>query len=260
MKKQAHLSNGMQLDFYAFGQGKKVIIALAGFGDEPRPYKKLASRLGEQYSVILPQLPFKTEEPQQKPYTPEDIHVLVQYLLGAYSVKSVDLLGHSLGGRIWLKALGFLPLQCISSLTLVAPDGIGGRYTNWIDRLPEWAIRRISPVINRPGGVLKLADFLRRHRLINAFSYRFLQQQLKSSYFRNRLSGTLRSLPYFKLDKTDFSYVAQLKRVTIITGKKDRLVYPEKIEAAFQSFTNVSFLTTKGGHALPTMELVELYR
>lgn len=261
MKKTIALASGNELIIHQLGNGPETLLIILGFGYGKEQLTTLASELEDDFTLTLIELPFHAGKWNKGSYLPADIRQGIEQFVatGNKNTKDIHLLGHSLGARVWLKTLpllSFIP----ASLTLVAPDGLGGRYTSWLDRLPVFAIGTLSKLLEEPGGLLRITGFLRRHSLINAFSSRYLQHQLRDPFYQRRLGGTLRSLPHFKIGNKELAFLAHIPNVNVLFGEHDGLVDSDKIQSAFTRLPKATVTLTKGGHGLPLKQLVAMLK
>jgi len=174
------------------------MLSVHGFGRNGRRMERLALALGKEYTTFAPDLPYhgRSEWVEQQ-YTPRELAEVFNRLLADYQNHPVYLLGHSLGGRILSNCLPYLKHPDVRDLALVAPDGAGGRYTNWIDTLPTSLIRPLAKFSERPRYILRLSNWLHRRGVINRYSAEYLNHNLKDGTFRRRLAGSLRSVLKF---------------------------------------------------------------
>lgn len=255
MRKTIGLPDGSEVIIHQLGEGPKILLVLLGFGYGKEQLTSLTKELKNDFTLTLIELPFHAGKWKKGRYVPADIKRVVDQVREPILGEPIHLLGHSLGARVWLKilpSLDFIP----ASLTLVAPDGLGGRYTSWLDRLPAFAIGTLSKLLEEPDGLLRISDFLRRHSLINAFSSRYMQHQLRDPFYQRRLGGTLRSLPHFRVEKKELNYLVNVSDINVFFGESDGMLDSDKIKAAFTRLPDVKITVTKGGHGLPLKQLV----
>ncbi len=251
-----------QLRYYPQEEGQEeepdMLLFLPGFG---RPGSDLKEQLPNLQPSIGIDLPFISEHWINRDFRPTDIRALCLQLQTQYRWRSIHLLGHSLGARVWLKSLPLLLAADlpIDSVTLVAPDGLGGRYTGWLDRLPAFCFPWLERFLQQPARILRLGDFLFNRKLIDPFTYQYLQQHLREEQYQRLLLGTLRSVIHFRIDATDCNCFAKATKPRVIVGHKDPIIRPVHIQQRLGSLPNVETLTFKGGHYLPKELLYSLY-
>lgn len=245
-----------------YGGGPKIMLSVHGFGRNGRRMERLALALGREYTTFAPDLPYhgKSEWVEQS-YTPEDLAAVFNRLLADYQDRPVYLLGHSLGGRILSNVLPLLEHPDVRDLALVAPDGAGGRYTNWIDTLPTSLIRPLARFTERPRYLLKLSNFLRRRGVINRYSAEYLNHNLKDGTFRRRMAGSLRSVLRFPPSPAELekALVGRGITATVFAGDRDPLLHHERLEAVYGPLPSVRVVPYTGSHWLPEQLLYDYY-
>ncbi|MFT7120529.1 MAG: pimeloyl-ACP methyl ester carboxylesterase [Neolewinella sp.] len=245
-----------------YGTGRKVMISLHGFGRNGRRMERLALALGQEYTTFTPDLPYhgKSEWVKQR-YTPEEIAAVFNSLLEDYQDQPVYLLGHSLGGRVLSNVLPFLKHPDIRDLALVAPDGAGGRYTNWIDTMPASLVRPLAKFTERPRYLLRLSNWLRRRGVINRYSAEYLNHNLKDGTFRRRMAGSLRSVLTFPPEpkKLEAALVARDIQGTVFAGDRDPLLHHDRMSAVYGPLPSISVVPYTGSHWLPEQLLYDYY-
>lgn len=245
-----------------YGNGPRVMVSLHGFGRSGRRMERLALALGQQYTTYTPDLPYhgKSEWVRQR-YTPAEIASVFDALLADHTDQPVYLLGHSLGGRVMSNVLPLLKHPDIRDLGLVAPDGAGGRYTNWIDTLPASLIRPLAKFSERPRYLLRLSNWLRRRGVINRYSAEYLNHNLKDGTFRRRMAGSLRSVLTFPPRPDELEQALSKRRITatVFAGDRDPLLHHDRMAAVYGPLKSVEVVPYTGSHWLPEQLLYDYY-
>ncbi len=246
-----------------FGTGRAVLVALHGFGRSGGRMERLGLSLGEQFTTLAPDLPYhgKSEWYSDR-YTTADFTALLQQLLDRFPERPVFLLGHSLGGRYLSACLDGLRHAGLQDLALVAPDGAGGRYTNWIDALPATLIKPLARMSERPRAILRLSEWLGKRGIINRYSAEYLKYNLNDRPFRRRLAGTLRSVLTFPPRPAAFERALKDRHMhcTVFVGDKDPLLHHDRLSSMYEPLPSVSLHHYAGSHWLPERLLAEYYR
>ena len=245
-----------------YGRGERVMLSVHGFGRNGRRMERLAQALGDHFTTFAPDLPYhgKSEWVKQR-YTPTDVAAVLNALLADYANRPVYLLGHSLGGRILSNVLPLLDHPDVRDFALVAPDGAGGRYTNWIDTLPASLVKPLAAFSERPRYLLKLSNFLRRRGVINRYSAEYLNYNLKDGSFRRRLAGSLRSVLRFPPDPAGLETALSARSITatVFAGDRDPLLHHERLAAVYGPLPSVRVVPYTGSHWLPEQLLYDYY-
>lgn len=246
-----------------YGSGRPILLALHGFGRTGGRMERLGLHLGEDFTTLAPDLPYhgKSEWYSDR-YTPEDFTDLLQQLLDRYRDRPVYLLGHSLGGRYLSSCLASLEHPDLRDVVLVAPDGAGGRYTNWIDTLPSALVRPLARISERPRAILRLSRWLSKRGIINRYSAEYLKYNLNDRPFRRRIAGTLRSVLKFPPRPAAFeqALAAHRMRCTVFVGDKDPLLHHDRLVTMYEPLPSVALHHYAGSHWLPERLLAQYYR
>jgi len=224
--------------------------------------ERLAKALAGAFVTYAPDLPYhgKSEWVEQH-YTPAELAEVFNCLLAEHHHQPVYLLGHSLGGRILSNCLPFLDHPDVRDLALVAPDGAGGRYTNWIDTLPTSLIRPLAKFSERPRYILRLSNWLHRRGVINRYSAEYLNYNLKDGTFRRRLAGSLRSVLKFppSPDQLEKALSDRGISATVFAGDRDPLLHHDRLEKVYGPLPSVNVVPYTGSHWLPEQLLYDYY-
>ncbi|THH39812.1 alpha/beta fold hydrolase [Neolewinella litorea] len=245
-----------------YGNGPHILIALHGFGRSGARLERLGTHLGRHFTTLAPDLPYhgKSEWYNDR-YGIEEITGMIQQLLDRYRDRRVYLLGHSLGGRYLSACLCKLEHPNLQDMVLVAPDGAGGRYTNWIDTLPQTLIRPLAKLSERPRTILRLSQWLQKRGLINGYSAEYLKYNLNNRPFRRRLAGTLRSVLKFPPAPDVFERALDQRgiRCTVFVGDKDPLLHHDRLTRMYEPLPSVDIHRYVGSHWLPERLLADYY-
>lgn len=245
-----------------YGNGHAILLAVHGFGRSGRRMERLALRLSDQFTTLAPDLPYhgKTEWYSDW-YDADHFAAALQQLLDRYADRPVYLLGHSLGGRYVSSCLAFLRHNDLRDLALVAPDGAGGRYTNWIDAFPRAVVRPLAKITERPRYLLRLTKWLKKRGLMNPYSAEYLKYNLNDRPFRRRLAGTLRSVLKFPPRPRALERALRRHdmRCTVFVGDRDPLLHHERLVTMYEPLPSVELHHYSGSHWLPERLLASYY-
>lgn len=245
-----------------YGDGERVMLSLHGFGRNGRRMERLALALGPHYTTYAPDLPYHgASEWVKQQYTPEDTAAVFNALLRPHRHQPVYLLGHSLGGRVLSNVLPLLEHEDIRDLALVAPDGAGGRYTNWIDTLPTALVRPLAKFTERPRYLLRLSQWLRKRGVINKYSAEYLNHNLRDGTFRRRMAGSLRSVLKFPPSPAELEAALSERGITatVFAGDRDPLLHHDRMAAVYGPLDSVDVVPYTGSHWLPEQLLYDYY-
>jgi len=243
------LSRG-KIHAHCFGQGKNLLIALHGYGDNGQVFSGLESALNDHFRVYAVDLPFHGTTAWRAPdYDADDLEELVAAILEREKQVYFKWLGYSYGGRLILSTLARFAGRADAAF-LVAPDGLGTRGMRLPLLTPPALRRPLALWLEKSQWPLALARFLRQSRLLNAYSYYFLRHQLSSHRRRRRLSGTWRSLRHFpvRLPAIRRQLSNSKMKLYLLGGTADKLIHPDRVRAISNSLPGVEFHLIKGEH------------
>ena len=246
-----------------YGDGHAILLAMHGFGRNGARMERLGMHLGQEFTTLAPDLPYHGQsEWYSDRYDITEMTGLLQQLLDRFPDRPVFLLGHSLGGRYLSACLAGLHHPKLMDLALVAPDGAGGRYTNWIDTLPSKLIGPLARLTERPRAILRLSEWLKKRGIINGYSAEYLKYNLNDRPFRRRLAGTLRSVLKFPPSPEAFESALRERNIscTVFVGDKDPLLHHDRLTRMYEPLPSVNLLHYPGSHWLPERLLAKYYR
>lgn len=115
--------NNQEIYYQKLGHGKDLIM-LHGWKQDVSSFHHVAQELKNHFTIWLIDLPgFGRSENPQKPFFVSDYAEIVREFINSQKLKSPNLLGHSLGGRIAIKLASKYP-KVIDKLVLEDAAGI----------------------------------------------------------------------------------------------------------------------------------------
>ncbi len=246
-----------------YGRGHAILLAVHGFGRNGQRMERLGLHLGDSFTTLAPDLPYHgNSEWYSDEYDAPAYAAVLQQLLDRYPDRPVFLLGHSLGGRLLSSCLPSLRHDKLRDIALVAPDGAGGKYTNWIDTLPAALLRPLAKLSERPRHLLRLSGWLRKRGILNRYSQEYLKANLNDRPFRRRMAGTLRSVLRFPPRPAVFEQALKERdiRCTVFVGDSDPLMHHDRLAAVYEPLPSVTVHPYRGSHWLPEQLLADYYR
>ncbi|MCH2083671.1 MAG: alpha/beta hydrolase [Saprospiraceae bacterium] len=246
-------------NYYRWGSGETLLVALHGFARNALLFEKLGPEVAKQYTMIALDLPFHGQTQWTDLYKPEDIQYFITEVLKNEQHSQFELIGFSLGGRIALKLLPQMAKQ-IQKLHLIAPDGLNTSFAWLVNSMPTNAKKRLAKLVDPPKSILQLARSLHRANLLDRWTIRYLERQLGSTENRYRLFQTWIALKHFSLQlstvKKDLSAFA--KPIALYWGKNDQVVPFGKIIDQLSVLSNVEIYLLDGGHEIVNQEIGDL--
>jgi len=249
-----------QINYYQYGQGKKLMIGVHGFADKGHLFENIANVLSADYTTIALDLPFHGETTwNDNLYQPEDMLAIIQLFMAQQQVTEVAFMCHSMGARVVWAVLPFLKEQ-IEQLYFFAPAGFQYTFTASRFWFPLWLRTRFGRRIERSNRMVHFFDAIHRFGFMNRATYLMFKQQLDEPRRRIRLLRTWMAMYYFPMGP-EANSAALLNEHQIPTyffyGKKDRIT-PAKYALKFtQKLQQTNVLVVKGNHFFVREKVVE---
>ncbi|HET8574135.1 MAG TPA: alpha/beta hydrolase [Edaphocola sp.] len=117
--------NGKCLRCLRMGQGKKLLIAFHGFGQNATFFSPLAELLEKDFTLVAFDFPGESAGLWKSKHYPDNKLVwhFIQKICADLGVDKVSLLGYSMGGRTAMCLTEYYP-ERVEQLVLLAPDGL----------------------------------------------------------------------------------------------------------------------------------------
>ncbi len=248
-----------RIHFYKFGHGKRLLIALHGFGDQASIFHKLEPALATHFTTYAIDLPFHGQTQwANTSYTDQDIFRLLQLIAKQEQRNTFSLMGYSLGGRIVLRLLpDFLPR--LERIFLLAPDGLRTQGMTSVTRTPVWLRLAAKRALHHPKWLLSLTTILYRRGLLGLFPYRFVQTHLANPNRQARLFGTWLSLDGFRVHPWQIHQLLDENQLPtdFYFGQHDPIIRPASA-ATLADLPNVNIHIVETGHQLVGTQVRDL--
>lgn len=219
-----------QLAYAKFGEGKHVLLAFHGFGQDKTIFKSWAESLGKHYTLYAFDLFHHGESTRR--YSKLSKKVWTDYLSVFFDKEDIDkctILGFSLGGRFAIATALSFPKQ-VKKLILVAPDGIF--LTIWFKLATHPIVRWLFKYLMfHPAKLDWLVAFNEKYRLVSTYLGDFVKKEMGSLENRKRVYiswNHFKSLGYSKKNLIRAFRKHSFER-QIILGKKDHIIKPKAI-------------------------------
>lgn len=229
------------IHYIEFGKGKELLFAFPGFGRQPDDFYMLEETFGEKYRIIA----FshfhhgKTEYPDKRinshQIKPHELNEIFQAFALEKKIEKYALLGYSLGGKIALSILQYLP-EKVTALYLFAPDGI--KQNKWYNLVSRTLLGRIlyKGIIYLPLPFHLLIKTLNRTNLLSTRLYKFVYNQTDT--FEKRMQVYKVWLTYKKINPNIELVQQAISKYKIHThvffGRYDKVI-PSEIGKKFIS-------------------------
>lgn len=238
-----------RVHYYRFGHGPRLLIAFHGFGDSAGLFGALQP-LEERYTVVALDLPYHGRTHwSASDYGAEDIDAIVSAILHREGRQVFTGLGFSYGGRIWLSSIERFANR-LEALWLIAPDGLGTRGMAFPLIIPLPLRRGLVWALQNPGWLLGLAAILRRFRLLDAFTLRFLHFFLNNKERRRCLLHTWLSLDDFRVfrRRARRQLLESGLKTTFVLGRQDELISIPAVRRFAEGLECVRVVLRRGDH------------
>lgn len=175
------------IHYVVLGQGEKFLLCLHGFAESGESFSALSESLGEQYTVVLIDMPMHGETiwKDELTFKVDDLAAII-YKIPVIGSKQFSLLGYSMGGRIALRLYQYMP-QKINKLILIAPDGIIINFWYWLATQTKVGNKLFYRVMKKPEFFFRVTEILKNASLMNTGVYKYVHQHLKTLSMRDRL-------------------------------------------------------------------------
>jgi pimeloyl-ACP methyl ester carboxylesterase len=152
--------DGLDVHYYAAGQGDPLVVIHGGGGDA-RTWQKNIAELAVKYAVFAPDLPgFGASQPLSGNYYIPELADFIGRFAASLGLDKFSLIGHSLGGGIALNYTLKSPNK-VKKLVLVSSLCLGREIAFWVRLLSIPAIvRSVGAVIV---GVFKVIKWVVKH-------------------------------------------------------------------------------------------------
>ena len=264
--KTGNISYRQSSVFYRqFGTGNKKLFCFHGYDENSETFVFLEEFLGEQFTLLAFDLPFhgQTEWKEGLIFTVDDLIKIIHGFVD--ETEMFYLLGYSMGGRIALHLLEFIP-QKIQQVVLIAPDGLHKNFWYYFSTQTFVGNKLFAFTMRHPAWFLAMINFSKSTKLINKNSFSFTQHFLADEM--NRMLLYKRWTAFRKI-KPNLSLLKNLirqnsVRVNILFGKFDKIILTKHGNNFQQGIENkVSVAEINAGHQLLrekyTGEIVKLF-
>lgn len=226
-----------------------VLLALHGFGRSSEAFETAALLLSERYTIYAPDLPFHGDTRwMASDYGRRHLQAIAVAVLRHSGAASISVMGHSLGGRLALSlALG--ADMAIERVFLLAPDGLGGAPSRWVDWIPHRLRVAIASVVLSWDRLPVWAGRLRQRGYLSHAAYRLLLNYWQHEHQRAVLLATWLSLPLFPIQMRQLHW--RQIRVHLILGQRDQVIDNQGVLRFFAGYTHIQINWADAGHDLP---------
>lgn len=225
------------MNFSTFGKkNHKPLVILHGWGNSGEQYTELAKILGEDFYVLLPDLPgFGKTPPPNRPYDVRDYAKAVRKLLKDQGIEEAIFVGHSFGGRISMKLASKQP-KLVKLLILTGAAGV-----------EKFHLKRS----------LKRAAYWTIAKKLKLFSFLPPVKRMRERFYKNRDFGKVEGVmkeTFLKIIKENLTKDAKniQQHTLLVWGAKDQMTPLYDAEKMHKIIPhNYLKIFTRVGHKLP---------
>jgi len=252
-----------RVHYLVWGKGERLIIALPGFSNSASLFEPVGLALQDQCTLVALDLPFHGRTQwEAAQYTRTDVAIWIKTILHDFKKDRFEWMGFSLGGRIILSMLDHCTPH-VFGIHLIAPDGLATYRTFYPSLVPQFIRRLLFHSISRhPQKWLGLAQRLHDWRLLDHFSFIYIEKQLRTSIQTDRLFQTWLSLPNFPVStkETQRVLLTQGIPVSLSLGLRDKFVNTQRIQSWAAPITQMQVQLFDQGHQLVNADLGEHFQ
>lgn len=215
-----------KIHYTQWGDGKKCLLCLHGFGETLESFTALAEYLQEEYTVTGIDLAFhgKTDWREGLNFSVDDLLQIIDQI-PALENRNFSLLGYSMGGRVSLQLYEYAP-ERVERLILLAPDGLKVNFWYWLATQSNPGNRLFRYFMRNPGLFFTVTTFLRKIGMINTGVYNYVHQYLQQEKKRTELYTIWTAMRSIKpsVSSVQKLILARKTSVLLIYGRYDRVI------------------------------------
>jgi pimeloyl-ACP methyl ester carboxylesterase len=219
------------------GRGKKLLLAMHGYGNDASMYNCMEALLGDEYTIVSLDMPYHggSKWPDRRVWTIAELKTLVKLLLEQYEVEQLSLMGYSMGGRVCLKIAEIMP-ECVEHVVLLASDGLTFNSFYYFVTNTTLGKGIFESFLRSPQKYMSVVNFARRRNWLDESRYKFASRYLDtedSRKFLNNVWPAMRHIlpDYNRLSEAITEYSIP---IFIFMGKHDRVI-PVKLAHKFNT-------------------------
>ena len=258
-----------RISYTRWGTGTKLLLCLHGYGESAASFAFLADRLGAEFTILAPDLPFHgaTQWDEGLYFDPAGLPDLIDKMIaglrdgGDLSLAGVGLpiapdrwwvLGYSMGGRVALSLLEQAP-ERIAGLILLAPDGLKVNIWYWLATQTLPGNRVFRRIMQRPRFFFLILQFADKLKWVNPGIHKFILRHIDDPQVRDELYNRWTVMRGFKPDIRSIRSIIRERGlpVSLLYGRHDRIIRPETGERFRKGIESTCKLyILDAGHAL----------
>lgn len=244
-------------EYFVYGNGKRILFCFHGFGNHASDFEPLNNVLGKEYTIISINLFFHGKSSVlnhfvESGFSTDRMKGLMLDFMAKFPAEKYDLMGFSLGGRIAMKITELMP-EKINRLILLAPDGLTISPFYRLSTLNYAGRYLFKKSIEKADSLLRLAELLKKYRLIDEKKYQLAMYHIESKEHRQRVYNVWNVFRKIRpnLPQLRRKILLENIRVDLFFGKFDKIILPEwgrNLQKGLEK--NVRITILEAGHQL----------
>lgn len=246
-------AEGQPLHYIKIGQGKKLLVAFHGYGNDATMFLPLAQKIGHEYTLLSFDLPHhgKSEWENGKLLTKVALASLAQQLCATFNVNKLSLAGYSLGGRLCLCLAEQMPNR-IEQILLIASDGlVFNKFYHFVTK--NYVGKRMFQRFTiEPQKYLRFTDWMNRRKLLNPSKYKFLNHYISNEDDRKFLLKVWTDLQQLVPDENTLQQAIKKHSIPlyIFMGKHDHVIPVKFAQTFIKRLPTAQLIITNKGHQI----------
>ena len=241
-----------KLQYQTYGQGKRIIFAFHGYGQESSHFHAIADALRPDCTLYAFDLFFhgKSKLPKSRmPLQKTHLSALIQKLLQQDNITRFSVIAFSMGGKFALTLIEAFAPQ-IDKVLLIAPDGIKTNFWYSLATYPGWLQGLFKRTVLRPVPFFKFLHFLDRRKLVDKGLIKFAHWQMESTPKRLRIYKSWTGFSQLTFDIRHIVNLLNQNKIEIILilGEFDKVIPQRSLQIFVKALQYGKLILLKTGH------------
>lgn len=258
-------NNLINLHYYKFGSGDKMMLCFHGYGMHGKQFRILETTLGEKYTFIGFDLFFHKEtklkdqslETVKKGISKAAFIELIEEFCAAQNIERFDVIGYSMGTHFASIVAEELANR-MDKLVLAAPSSLNpGRLIPFFskNKTGNKILEKVALSNNTLPGMLK---WFKRLRLIDDEGYKILHGEIGTPELRFNMYASFTYLRFFEPDEPKLAKALndQDIKTLFIFGKRDKAFPPGIGKNFIAQLNNAEVVILDEGHEMIKRDFV----
>lgn len=243
---------GSQIAYLDNGQtSNELLVAFHGYADSAKQFLPWFE-CETKFRIIALDLPYHgSSSANTRVLKPYDICAIIQAIVSDHSYEKWHLAGFSMGARMVLGILPFMPLE-LGQLIFISPAGFN--YSPSLSKLlfPLCIRRSFGSWLINGRFLPRFWWLLHKMHCISSQSYHIFARQVQTPDKRARMLYVWSMMYYFcnKISGKHWRYLDYSEKVILLCGKGDQVTPAQQVERLCANRNNVHFHLMEGDHFL----------